>query len=88
MAEEAGTACPPHGHLVESPLLIMPGYLPYTQPTLAKGMEETVTPNVSSKCLKRMLAQPCSAESGGPHIPTPTWYLILEISRGISLRST
>lgn len=29
MAEEAGTACPPH-HLVASPLLIMPGYLPYT----------------------------------------------------------
>lgn len=27
----------------------MPGYLPYTQPTLAKGMEETVTPNVSSQ---------------------------------------
>lgn len=56
MAEEASMACPPHGHMVPSPPSVKPGYLPYTQPTLAKGMEETVTPNVSLKCLKRMLA--------------------------------
>lgn len=61
VAKEASIACPPHGHVVTSPLSVMPGYLPYTQPTLAKGMEETVTPNVSSKCLKKNAgsALPC-----------------------------